>query len=114
MSNKNKNRSGIIFSTNPDFTYQVDETQEQETLPPEQQNLRIWLEKNHRGGKEVSVIRNFVGSEKDMENLCKEIKTKCGTGGSVKEGEILIQGDQRKKISEYLTKAGYRFKLAGA
>lgn len=113
MSNKNKHKTGIVYSTNPDFSYQQNENEELEILPPAQQNLRIWLEKNHRGGKEVTVIKNFVGNEDVMQNLCKDIKTKCGTGGSVKNGEILIQGDQRKKISEYLQKAGYKFKLAG-
>lgn len=114
MSNKNKNKTGIIFSTNPNFQFQFEGTMEQGSLPPSQQNLRIWLEKNHRGGKEVTIIKNFVGSLKDLESLCKEIKTKCGTGGSVKESEILIQGDQRKKIADFLTTKGYKFKLAGA
>lgn len=114
MSNKNKHKTSIVYSTNPDFSYQQNENEELETLPPTQQNLRIWLEKNHRGGKEVTVIKNFVGNEDAMQSLCKDIKTKCGTGGSVKNGEILIQGDQRKKISEYLQKTGYKFKLAGS
>jgi translation initiation factor 1 len=113
MSNKNKHKSGIIFSTNPDFVFQSAEPEHEETLRPAQQNLRIWLEKNHRGGKEVTVIKNFIGSEDAMLALCKAIKTRCGTGGSVKDGNILIQGDQRNKISDYLTKEGYKFKLAG-
>ncbi|MEZ5014010.1 MAG: translation initiation factor [Chitinophagales bacterium] len=113
MSNKNKRRDGVVYSTDPDFTYRDSGNNEQETLTPAQQELRIWLEKNHRGGKEASVIRNFVGTQADMEALCKLLKTKCGTGGSAKDGEIIIQGDQRKKIAEILQKEGYRFKLAG-
>ncbi|MBC8173657.1 MAG: translation initiation factor [Chitinophagales bacterium] len=113
MSNKNKNRQGIIYSTDPAFRIDNDEGDKEETLLPKQQDLRVWLEKNHRGGKEVSVIKNFMGSVDDMEKLCKELKTKCGTGGSVKDGDIIIQGDQRKKISELLAKMGYKFKLAG-
>lgn len=114
MSNKNKNKNGLVYSTNPDFKLNHDEQEnELQTPEPAKQNLRIWLEKNQRGGKEVSVIRNFIGTDEAMEKLCKEIKTKCGTGGSVKENEIIIQGDQRKKISEILTKLGYKFKLAG-
>lgn len=114
MKKKNKPRSGgLVFSTNPDFKLPDDEGDEQQQISPKQQDLRIWLEKNHRGGKEVSVIRNFIGTEDEMEKLCKELKTKCGTGGSVKDGEIIIQGDQRKRIADLLTKMGYKFKLAG-
>lgn len=115
MSNKNKNKQGVVYSTDPDFQYNNSRRGEEiKNIPPAQQNLRVWLEKNHRGGKEASVIRNFIGSEDEQEALCKLIKTKCGTGGSVKEGEIIIQGDQRKKIADLLTALGYKFKLAGA
>lgn len=110
---KNKiNLSGLVFSTDPDFKMPEDNNQ-QETLPPNQQDLRIWLEKNHRGGKTASVIKNFIGDETALENLCRELKTKCGTGGSAKDGEIIIQGDHRKKMGEILTKMGYKFKMAG-
>lgn len=113
MSKKQKNNSGLVYSTNPDFKLPNPDNEQTDALQPKQQNLRIWLEKNHRGGKEVSVIRDFIGTEDEMEILCKELKTKCGTGGSVKFGEIIIQGDQRKKMGEILTKLGYKFKMAG-
>ena len=103
MAKKNNDKFGYVFSTDPDFN----------TLPPQQQDLRVWLEKNHRGGKTACVIKNFIGSDEDLEKLGKELKTKCGTGGSVKDGEIIIQGDQRKKLGEILTKLGYKYKLAG-
>ena len=112
MSKKSKDKFGFVFSTDPDFKFKQ-ETTPQNTLLPQQQDLRIWLEKNHRGGKTACVIKNFVGSEEDLEKLGKELKTKCGTGGSVKDGEIIIQGDQRKKLGEILTKLGYKYKLAG-
>lgn len=113
MSKKQKNNSGLVYSTNPDYKLTDQENENTAAPEPGKQNLRIWLEKNHRGGKEVSVIRDFIGPEEEMEKLCKELKTKCGTGGSVKSGEIIIQGDQRKKIGEILTKLGYKFKMAG-
>ena len=112
MAKNNKDKFGYVFSTDPDFKYE-EKADKDETLSPQNQDLRVWLEKNHRGGKTASVIKNFIGKTEDMEILCKEIKTKCGTGGSVKDGEIIIQGDQRKKIGEILTKMGYKFKLAG-
>ncbi len=112
MAKNNKDKFGFVFSTDPNFKYE-EKSEIDETLSPQNQDLRVWLEKNHRGGKTASVIKNFIGKSEDMELLCKEIKTKCGTGGSVKDGEIIIQGDQRKKIGELLTKFGYKFKLAG-
>ncbi|KXK47777.1 MAG: translation initiation factor eIF-1/SUI1-like protein [Bacteroidetes bacterium OLB10] len=112
MSNKNKNRSGIVYSTNPDFKPQQEETQ-QETLPPSQQDLRVLRDSKQRGGKTVTLIRGFVGSEDDLEKLTKLLKTKCGTGGSTKDGEIIIQGDKREQVMEILLKEGYRAKKAG-
>lgn len=112
MSNKNKNRSGIVYSTNPDFKPQQEETQH-ETLPPAQQDLRVLRDSKQRGGKTVTLIRGFVGSEDDLEKLTKLLKTKCGTGGSAKDGEIIIQGDKREQIMEILLKEGYRAKKAG-
>ncbi len=112
MAKQKPDKSGFIFSTNPDFKFEAEEANA-DALTPQQQDLRIWLEKNHRGGKTASVIKNYKGSAEEMEKLCRELKTKCGTGGSVKDGEIIIQGDQRTKIAELLTKAGYKFKLAG-
>jgi translation initiation factor 1 len=113
MPNKKKG-NGVVFSTDPNFDYQADEPSEADTLPPHQQNLRIWLEKNGRGGKQLSLIKGFVGKTADLEALAKLLKNKCGTGGSVKEGEILIQGDCRDKILLILTQEGYKAKKAGA
>lgn len=102
-----KERLNIVYSTNPDFQYSTDEKEEIDTLPKQQQKLRVSIEKNHRGGKTVTLVKNFVGNEEDMKELGKFLKTRCGVGGSVKEGEILIQGDFKEKIIELLKKEGY-------
>ncbi len=101
----------IVFSTNPDFKY--DEEESIETLPPNQQNLRVMRETKHRGGKTATVITGFQGSDDDLETLAKMLKTKCGVGGSAKDGEIIIQGDVRAKVLDLLLKAGYKAKQAG-
>jgi translation initiation factor 1 len=110
---KNKNTNGLVYSTNPNLKIE-DEDELQETLPPSQQDLRIWLEKNHRGGKTATVIKGFIGSEKDLDDLGKTLKQKCGTGGTAKDGEIIIQGDHRDKIFDLLMKMGYKGKKAGS
>lgn len=107
MSKKNKpDSNGFVFSTNPDFKFEPEQDDVQ-TLPASQQKLRIWLETKHRGGKAASVITGFIGPEKEMEELGKKLKSYCGTGGSVKDGEIIIQGDQRDKVLQWLLKNGY-------
>ena len=102
-----KERLNIVYSTNPNFEYSTDEMEEIETLPKQHQKLRVSIEKNHRGGKTVTLVRNFTGTEDDMKELGKLLKTKCGVGGSVKDGEILIQGEFKEKIIELLKKEGY-------
>lgn len=99
----------IVFSTNPDFRFD-DEPEERETLAPAQQKLHLRMERSGRGGKTVTVIDNFVGREEDLEALGKMLKTKCGVGGTVKEGQILIQGDFRERVKTLLLAAGYKVK----
>jgi translation initiation factor 1 len=105
--------TGVVYSTNPDFKYQSAEQAEAKTLPAQQQDLRVWLEKGGRGGKQASVIKGFVGTHDDLEQLARELKTHCATGGSAKDGEIIIQGDNRDKIVAYLQKKLFKVKKAG-
>ncbi|QIP12539.1 translation initiation factor [Spirosoma aureum] len=107
-----KNRSGIVYSTNPDFDYQSDDQSEAETVAPAQQSLKIWLEKLG-GNKVVTSIRGFIGTDADLADLGKQLKTACGAGGSTKDNEILIQGDHRDKVLAWLTGKGYKAKKAG-
>ena len=109
MSKKNKpDANGFVYSTNPNFSYQPEEENEQQTLEPHQQKLKIKLETKHRGGKAVTIIENFIGINNDLEQLGKKLKNFCGTGGSVKDGEIIIQGDQREKVLQWLLKNDYK------
>lgn len=107
-----KNRSGIIYSTNPDFEYSDSGQDEAETLAPAQQDLRIWLDRKG-GGKVITVVKGFIGTNADLEALGKQIKVLCGSGGAVKEGEILIQGDHREKVIAWLVAKSYKAKKAG-
>ena len=109
-----KQRLGMVYSTNPDFEYKTDEVAEAETLAPERQDLRVWLDRKHRGGKTVTLVKGFVGSEADLAELGRMLKSKCGVGGSAKDGEIIIQGDHRDRVVELLLKAGYKCKKAGS
>jgi len=103
---------GIMFSTNPDFEFEQ-ELDNTVTAPNQQQDLRVMLDKKNRGGKAVTLITGFKGKNEDLEALGKLLKNKCGVGGSVKDGEILIQGDVRDKVMGILQKDGYKAKKAG-
>lgn len=106
-SNDWKDRLNVVYSTNPDFNYECIEEEQAETLPKNQQKLRVGIEKKGRGGKTVTIIKGFIGSEEDLKDLGKLLKTKCGVGGSAKEGEIIIQGEFKQRIIELLKAEGY-------
>lgn len=113
MSKKSKGLGGVVYSTDPDFEYQEEQENEVETPEPKHQNLRLQLDRKQRGGKAVTLITGFVGNSSDLEVLGKKLKQKCGVGGSVKDGEVLIQGDFREKILAMLLAEGYKVKKIG-
>jgi len=113
MGNNKKKRKDVVYSTNPDFNFDYEEDEEFDTLPPNEQTLKVLIDRKARKGKEVTLVAGFVGSEEDLKDLGKMLKQKCGVGGSVKDGEILIQGNHRDKIMELLKKEGYQVKRVG-
>ena len=113
MGRKNKKkRIDVVYSTNPDYDYDY-EGEEMDTLPTEEQELTVHFEKKNRAGKPATIIRGFIGQQDDLKDLAKLLKTKCGVGGSAKDGEIIIQGAVRDKVMEILAKEGYSAKRVG-
>jgi translation initiation factor 1 len=112
MNKKPRNRMNVVYSTNKRYSYETNEKNEEATLPPARQQLKVFLDRLG-GGKMVSRITGFVGTTPDLEELAKMLKHKCGTGGNSKDGAILIQGDKRNQIIAILSKDGYKIKLAG-
>ena len=102
-----KDRLNVVYSTNPDFGYEMDNDEEQVTLDKNKQSLRVSIDKKNRGGKVVTLITGFIGTENDLKELGKLLKSKCGGGGAAKDGEIMVQGDFKTKIIELLIKEGY-------
>lgn len=113
MSKKNNGRLNVVYSTNPDFQYQFEEEESQETLPKNQQNLYVSIDRKQRAGKEVTLVEGFVGLDEDLKDLAKLLKNKCGVGGTAKDGEILVQGNFKDKIFDILVKEGYSVKKKG-
>ncbi len=111
MGKRKKNKIGVMYSTNPNYDFEFE--QEVETLTPENQHLEVWIDKKHRGGKVATLVKGFIGSEADLKALGKLLKSKCGVGGSAKDGEIIIQGNMREKVMEILEKEGYNYKKVG-
>lgn len=105
-----KSRLGVVFSTNPDFQYDTVQETEPETLEPSKQRLIVKIDRKGRAGKQVTLVTGFVGKEDDLKELGKMLKVKCGVGGSAKDGEIVIQGDFRDRVTELLSKEGYNAK----
>ncbi len=110
MKNDKKGRINVVYSTNPDFNYEYEQEFQEETLAPEKQNLKVVLDSKQRKGTTVTLIQGFIGTEEDLKELAKLLKNKCGTGGSVKDGEIIIQGEIKEKILTILREHHYRAK----
>lgn len=113
VNNDWKSRLNVVYSTDPDFQYEEERQGERQTLPAAQQQLKVWIDRKQRAGKQVTLVRGFVGTEDDLKELARMLKSKCGVGGTAKDGEILIQGDFRDRIVDVLVKAGYKAKKAG-
>lgn len=115
MAKKNewKNREGVVYSTSQDFQYEYAGNSESDTLPKQQQSLKVILDKSGRAGKQVTLVTGFIGKTDDLESLTKLLKTKCGVGGSSKDREIILQGDLRDKVVQVLIKEGYKAKRVG-
>jgi translation initiation factor 1 len=113
MENDWKKRLGVVYSTDPDFEFHRTEQEEQETLPPARQLLYVRLDRKQRKGKTVTLVEGFRGAEEDLKKLAKELKSACGVGGSVKNGEILLQGDFRERVMSILSQKGYHVKRSG-
>ena len=105
-----KSRLGVVYSTNPDFQYETEAAEEAETLPPGKQRLIVAIDRRNRGGKQVTLVTGFVGTQEDLKELGKTLKTRCGVGGTAKDGEITIQGDLRDKVVALLKEMGYNAK----
>ena len=108
-----KGRKDIVYSTNPNFQFQLEKDESSDTPANKSQNLRIFPDRKNRNGKTVTVISGYVGKTEDLKTLEKKLKAICGCGGTVKDGDILLQGNFIQKVSEYLTKEGYKFKVSG-
>lgn len=113
MAKQKRDRQNIVYSTNPDFNYEYEQEEVQETLPPSEQLLYVSIDRKQRGGKEVTLIEGFVGTEDDLKELGKLLKTKCGVGGTAKDHEIIVQGNFRDKILDLLQQMGYKTKRKG-
>jgi len=108
-----KQRLNVVYSTDPGFRYETAAGAQAATLPPSQQDLRVWIDRHRSGGKQATIVRGFVGGEDDLSQLARLLKSKCGVGGTAKEGEIIIQGDHRDKVIAILAGEGYKAKKAG-
>ena len=113
MGKNKKRRVNVVYSTNPDFGYDQDEFQDEETLAPSEQLLYVSIDRKQRGGKEVTLVEGFVGTDEDLKDLAKFLKSKCGVGGAAKNGEILVQGKFKDKVADLLEGKGYRVKKKG-
>lgn len=113
MTKKKNNRIDVVYSTNPNFSYELEHEEEQETLEPKHQLLYVSVDRKNRGGKEAVLVEGFVGTQEDLGDLSKTLKSKCGVGGSAKDGVIIIQGNFKQKVADLLTQAGYKVKLKG-